>query len=172
MRAFVAVEITECNIHDAIRDVQRELEGRHVGVAGMHFTLQFLGEISESLCSEVKTALGTVRFCPFQISLVGVGAFPSPRSPRVIWVGVDDEGGRELVDLAGRVRGALAPLGLREERPFKPHVTILRRPGRVRLAGFTKRVFGAQEVLSFKLKKSLLTPTGPIYSDLLEVGAQ
>lgn len=175
MRSFVAVEITDDGIIEMIKKIQRELAGgtRFVDPYKMHFTLQFLGEVGEQAIDDVRKALGSVRFKPFSVSLAGVGAFPSRRSPRVVWVGVD-EGATELTELAGEINRALAPLGLRPDKPFKAHVTILRKARGIseKLEELSGARFGVQEVARFKLKKSVLTPDGPIYSDLLEVGSQ
>jgi len=139
----------------------------------IHITLKFLGEIDEETLGKVKATLSALRFEPFEVSLVGVKGNPPP-SPRVIWCEVRDTGGcRRLFQL---VEEALAPLGIpREKRPYTPHATL----ARVKrfdssllpiLKGLAPEEFGSCPVRSIKLKKSTLTPAGPIYEDLLEVG--
>lgn len=175
MRAFVAVEITDAGVIGSLGRVQERLgTGTGVGPQNMHFTLQFLGEIPDSDSGGIRTALRSIRFESFALSVSGVGAFPSARSARVVWAGVDRTGGRRLAELAGAVRGALSPLGFEPDRPFRPHVTILRTDGED-IAEDLKKLrdteFGTQEIRRIKLKKSVLTPAGAVHSDLLEVKA-
>lgn len=79
----------------------------------------------------------------------------------------------KLQDLARRVSEVLGPLGYKPDKPFRPHCTIFRIKRRVNIAKELRemagRSFGVQRVGSFKLKRSLLTPQGPVYSDLAVV---
>ena len=143
-----------------------------VAPGSIHITLKFLGEIDEKTLGRVKEALSALRFDPFEISLAGVKGNPPP-NPRVIWCEVRDNGGcRRLFEL---VEGALAPLGIpREKRPYTPHATLARvkRPDPSLipvLKSLDAEEFGSCPVRSIRLKKSTLTPAGPIYEDLLEV---
>ena len=116
VRAFVAVEIPP-----------PAGESRR-GPAPEHLTLFFLGEIPRERTAPISAALTPVgaAMAPFFATLEGVGAFPSPDHPRVVWVGVT-EGSAELVRLAGRVKEALAGEGDPTRRnSFSPHLTLLR----------------------------------------------
>ena len=106
----------------------------------------------------------------------GTGAFPKPKFPRVVWIGTDDNGRNMLIQLSKKVEKMLEPLGFFSEKPFKPHITVFRI--KKKIGDITKELdnhktidFGIQEVTSIKLKKSELTPDGPIYSDLEEIKA-
>ncbi len=173
MRTFVAVEITSKEVLDSIKKIQSsfKIAAKPVEVHNMHFTLFFLGEISEDMVKKVQAQLKTVEFSPFDISFEGVGAFPKPEFPRVIWVGIDDNGGKQLVELAKRVEEKLSSLGFRADKAFKAHVTIFRIKNKVgditgELAKHSGAKFGTQRVSEIKFKQSVLTPSGPIYSDL------
>jgi 2'-5' RNA ligase len=179
MRAFVAVEISERKIIDAITSAQSQLQvnAKPVEPQNLHFTLQFLGEITEEDRDKISAALDSIEFSKFSLELRGVGAFPNARSPRVIWVGTDRDGGDALVDLAKKVEEALVVLGFSSDKPFKPHMTIFRIKNRAgdtsaELEKFKSTSFGVQEISEIKLKKSELTSKGPIYSDLLVVRAR
>ncbi len=173
MRAFVAVEIQDDNILDAIVKIQSEFKIRATPVnkKNMHFTLLFLGEITEDAVENVKKALGTISFRKIDVNFTHVGAFPNPRSARVIWIGVDETSSKQLVELALQVEKKLAPLGFRSDKPFKPHLTIFRIKNKVDgipeiMEKFKKIDLGKYTVTEFKLKQSILTPSGPVYSDL------
>ena len=176
MRTFVAVEISNNDILNSIKKIQNkiDIEAKPVKLENLHFTLQFLGEITDGISKKVIDALNTIEFSSFKINLKGVGAFPKPKFPRVIWIGVDENGGNMLIQLAKKVEKVLEPLGFFPDKPFKPHITIFRIKKKV--GDISKELddqkmvdFGIQEITSFKLKKSELTSIGPIYSDLKEI---
>ena len=178
MRTFVAVEITNDVILKEIEKIQKSLmiKAKPIDVKNLHFTLEFLGEITESINEDVQKALKSIDFEPFTLSFRGIGAFPKPKFPRVIWIGTDDIGGNKLKELACKVEDALSPLGFKSDKPFKPHVTIFRIKSKIGditkdLERFQNIELGSQQVSQIKFKKSVLTSDGPVYSDLLEVNA-
>ncbi len=178
MRTFVAIEISNNDIINSIKKFQSEINiiASPVDPKNLHFTLQFLGEISEEISQKIIRALHKIEFSSFSVNLKGVGAFPKPKFPRVIWVGTDIDGGNMLVQLSKKVEKVLEPLGFFSDKSFKPHITVFRIKKKV--GDITKELdnqktvdFGIQEVTNIKLKKSQLTPDGPIYSDLEEIRA-
>ena len=179
MRTFVAVEISDDKILDAIVKIQSEfkIKATAVNKKNMHFTLLFLGEITEEVASSVRQALSTVVFKPIEVKFTHVGAFPNPRSPRVIWIGVDETSSKQLVELALQVEKKLGPLGFKSDKPFKAHLTIFRIKNRAddishTIEKFKKIDLGKYTMTELKFKQSILTPNGPIYSDLQVVLAQ
>lgn len=179
MRAFVAVEITSQGVLSSIKKLQSSLriDAKPIEIHNMHFTLLFLGEISEDMVQKVQAQLKTIEFSSFDISFEGIGAFPKPKLPRVVWVGIDDSGAKQLVGLAKTVEERLLPLGFRADKEFKPHATIFRIKNRAgditdELAKYAGIKFGAQKISEIKFKQSVLTPSGPIYSDLGVISAR
>lgn len=178
MRAFVAVEITDGQLLSSIKQIQTEIRiaAKPVETQNMHFTLLFLGEISEDMAGKVSECLKAVEFSPFRMSFEGLGAFPKPKFPRVVWIGITD-GRDELVRLAKSVEEKLAVLGFRADKPFKPHATIFRIKNEAKditdqMSRYAATKFGTQDVSEIKLKKSVLTPEGPVYSDLEVIRAR
>lgn len=179
MRTFVAVEISKESTLSAIAKLQSELKikAKPVSKENMHFTLLFLGEISDDMAPKIMESLNSVSFNPIEMKLIGVGAFPNTRSPRVVWLGVDKDAAKNLVELAAQVEEKLRPLGYRSDKPFNPHLTIFRIKDRVddishELGKFRSAEIGHETISELKFKKSILTPTGPIYSDLQVVKAK
>jgi len=175
MRAFVAIEVNNKDVLNSIHKIQAELniKAKPVELHNMHFTVQFLGEVSEEMIGKISDALNSIEFSSFSISFASIGVFPKPNFPRVIWIGTDD-GVNELEKLAEIIRSKLSHLGFSPDKKFKPHVTIFRVKNKVedlssKLEKFSSCSFGKQLVSEIKLKKSELTSTGPIYTDLLVV---
>jgi len=178
MRTFVAIEISNDNIINSIKKFQSEvnINAKPVEPKNFHFTLQFLGEISEEISQKIIQALRNIEFSSFNVNLKGVGAFPKSKFPRVIWVGTDNDGGNMLIQLSKKVEKALEPLGFFSDKQFKPHITVFRIKKKIgditnELNSLKTIDFGMQEVTNLKLKKSELTPDGPIYSVLEEIKA-
>ena len=179
MRTFVAVEISNETTLDAIAKLQSDLkvEAKPVSRKNMHFTLLFLGEISDDMAPKIMESLSFVLFKPIELDLIGVGAFPNAKWPKVVWLGVDKDASKNLVELAVQVEEKLRPLGFKSDKPFKPHLTIFRIKNKINdisheLDKFKELKIGHETISELKFKKSILTPTGPIYSDLQVVKAR
>lgn len=178
MRTFVAVEISNQDVINKIEKLQSQIKisAKPIDVKNIHFTLQFLGEITESEMEQIQKALKSIEFESFMIQFKGIGAFPKPKFPRVVWIGTDEIGGEKLKKLADQVGNVLSPLGFKKDKPFKPHMTIFRIKKKIGdiskdLEGFEDVSFGSQHITQLKFKKSILNPDGPVYSDLMEVNA-
>jgi len=175
MRTFVAVEISDEQVMEEISKFQSELDidAKRVEPQNLHFTLQFLGEISKEMSEEVCELLKKIEFSNFTINFRGIGVFPESKFPRIIWIGVDEKGGNALIDLAKKVENALTSLGFRSDKPFKPHITVFRIKNKIeditkKLQMYESVEFGSQKITNFKFKQSVLTPNGPVYSNLME----
>lgn len=179
VRTFVAVLIAE-NLKESISRVQERIKKfapdvKWVSPENLHVTLKFLGGVSvdriEQVCSTVEEAAGSVQ--PFELSLSRLGAFPSPRNARVVWVGIED-GRDELISLARRLDDGLARQGFeRESRPFAAHVTVGRTRQGPRPVGLAEGLqeapsedLGRQTVDSVVVMRSDLMPEGPVYTPL------
>lgn len=161
-------------MRDEIAKVQEEIDLPGVRLVKpdlIHVTLKFLGDVPPSKVDRVVKALGGVRQSAFTAKVGGIGAFPG-RSIRVVWIGAEGE----FEGLFRAVEAALSPLGFdRERRKFTSHATIARvgRPSpettsllAARLAPFKEIDLGEFRADKFILKKSTLTPGGPIYEDV------
>lgn len=178
MRVFVAIEITSDKIINSISKFQSEINinAKPVELHNLHFTLQFLGEVSQDVVEKIIVALKSVKFSKFMVDFKGIGVFPKLKFPRIVWIGTDEKGGKLLTELAKNVENVLLPLGFTVDKPFKPHITVFRIKNKIgdiekELNKFKLVDFGTQEITGFKLKQSVLSSKGPVYSDLIEVKA-
>lgn len=182
MRAFIAIELPE-EARDFLRRLQGQLktcgaDAKWVAPSNIHLTLKFLGEIDERKLPEITAAMeaAVAEKHPFSVRLASLGAFPKIDYPRVIWVGID-KGDSEIKEVAKNLEESIARLGLpKEERPFSSHITV----GRLRsqlnkdeLAQALKTIKiepQGPEFLAAKITlfKSVLAPSGPIYTALKE----
>ena len=185
MRLFVALDI-DPEIRKRIAEFREQMrayapDARWVGSETFHITLQFLGE-TEKL-EQIRTALQQVRGEATTLSFGGTGFFPTPRSPRVFWVGIEAE--QALQTLTVSIGDVLQPLGFRREAgPFTPHLTLARagsgRPKPVRgehasaglralaikLEALPPPEFGTMTAREFCVYQSTLSPSGAKYTKL------
>ncbi len=179
MRVFIAVEISNKEILEKIQTFQKnvKIDAKPTRVNQIHFTLQFLGEIDDAECQQVKDLLNEISFPKFEVLLKNVGGFPNLRTPRVIWIGLEKDGAEKLTDLANEIGKKLTTIGFEKDKKFKPHLTVFRVKKRIEnvssiMRDFETMEFGTETISKIKLKKSVLSPKGPEYSDLLEVNAR
>jgi len=176
VRAFVAIDLTP-GIRERLRESQEILKQctarlTLVNPDSIHLTLKFLGEVMTDRIPSVCDALREIREVPFGMKIGGISG-NSPSRPRVIWCTIQDSGAS--TSLAHEVEEALVPLGFgREGRPFTPHATVARvreyDPTLLKpLKELSGREHGTCIVKGFSLKKSTLTPRGPIYEDIMRV---
>jgi RNA 2',3'-cyclic 3'-phosphodiesterase len=182
LRAFIAVEIPLA-LREAVCAATEPLQKsigpavRWVLMENMHLTLKFLGDTSPAnveLLSQMLHAEAEL-FPGFELRLQGLGAFPNPKRPRVLYIGIQAPGTLEAlqrgIDSASRRLGYES-----EERGFSPHLTI----GRVKqnvtaaeqqtirraLEETSIDSLGTARVDSVHLYKSDLKPTGSVYTRL------
>ncbi len=173
MRTFIAIEIHNEKLLNEIAKIQLEfkIKGTAVNKQNMHFTLFFLGEISTETAENVKKVLSLISFKKFELGFTHIGAFPNPKFPRIIWAGVNETASKQIIDLANQIENKLEPLGFKPDKPFKPHLTIFRIKDKAiditqTLEKFKSIDLEKEVITELKLKQSILTPNGPIYSDL------
>jgi 2'-5' RNA ligase len=181
MRLFIAVDLDDAartaiaaeqkRIAAAMRDAKSSL--RWVQPAHMHLTLVFLGEVSEPQAPGVVDAIGQpVAAAPFDMTLQGLGVFPSRGGPRAFWIGIT-EGASDLTNLQLEIARRVAGLGIvLESRPFHPHLTLGRwrqsRPSdrRHALAAARPDVVARVAVAGATLYHSRISSAGPTYTAL------
>jgi RNA 2',3'-cyclic 3'-phosphodiesterase len=193
MRLFIALDI-----EDAVRArITRFVEGvrnfvpdaRWVNPQSLHVTLKFIGEQPDAAVENIKQGLASIVVSNSEIHFRGYGFFPTPKSARVFWIGMDS--GPQLAQLAAMVDAKTAALGIpKEDRPFSPHLTLARAGGgsgsprwrkgdhqnrtfqllQDKLAAIPVPDFGTMTPHEFFLYQSQLSPKGSKYTKLARFG--
>lgn len=185
IRAFIAVELPEA-VKRAIGALQKKLAVEPAGgikwvVPGsVHLTLKFLGWVAPERIDEVKAAVArsVEPFAPFELGVVGVGAFPNLKRLNVVWCGLTGDL-ESLEQLQRVIEEQVSPLGFpTEKRAFSPHLTLARLRDEVapearralaeKLAATKYEPGLAIPVASVSLMQSRLLPDGAVYRRLGE----
>ena len=177
IRAFLAIDLDD-DLKPKINKIIREFKKtdariKYVDLVNLHLTLKFFGEIDTEGLNLLEDAIANVlgEFDSFNIKIKGCGAFPNNNRINVIWVGIDEDS--IIRDMHDKLDKEFVRLGLDKDRKFSTHLTI----GRMKSAKNKNKVkstieefsdveIGDMEVTKVSLKKSTLTPAGPIYEDL------
>ncbi len=179
IRAFLAIDLDD-DLKPKINKIIREFKKidaniKYVDLQNLHFTLKFFGDIDtegiDVLAEKIENVVKD--FDSFDIKIKGCGAFPNKNRIKVIWVGLDED--QILKELHDKLDKQFNSLGFDLDKKFSSHLTI----GRMRSAKGKNKVkstiesfenveIGSMDVKSIVLKKSTLTPAGPIYEDLIE----
>ncbi len=182
LRVFIAVDIEDPLVLSRLERMKDALIAtgvpmKPVETQNIHLTLRFIGEVPRGTVDEIiREVLSGIRASKFTMRLRGLGAFPSPSRPRVVWVGVS-EGADELARIHSAIEEGLRRIGVPPAREkFVPHVTLARIRGSRNIHTLVRLLeeyqdydFGEVRVESIRLKKSTLTRRGPIYETLWEV---
>jgi RNA 2',3'-cyclic 3'-phosphodiesterase len=172
MRLFVAVNPPSqlcCDLDTRLDTVRARLPLAWTAPQAWHLTLMFLGEWPADRLDPLRSALqeAVAGQASFEVAPGGVGAFPSLRRPRVLFLHLD--GGDPLRRLTGAVRTAVDavwPDGPQDHKPLRPHLTLARvkQPlGGPELAQASRLDLGTFEpftVTEARLMSSALRPDG------------
>jgi RNA 2',3'-cyclic 3'-phosphodiesterase len=179
IRTFIALELPP-GLKQVLGDLQQDMRSRTdcvrwVKPEHIHLTLKFLGPTEESLVEPIGMVLSNLAkgAVPFRTQVAGLGAFPSSRNPKVIWVGMPGEQ-RDLLLFQEKLEDALALIGFtKEKRSFAPHLTLGRvREGRGKreleelIGHYESRNLGSFTADTIIFFRSDLQPSGPVYSAL------
>lgn len=166
MRLFVALDFP-LSLREALAPLFREkIPGaKWASPEQLHLTLRFLGECPEATFEALRSGLREIAVPPFTLALQGVGTFPNPERPRVLWAGL--EAGPELYALQNQIEALAQDLGFSPEtKPFSPHLTLarLKFPAPAETARYLMKFRGlrspAFQVEEFHLYSSRLSPNG------------
>ena len=177
VRAFLAIDLDD-DLKPKINKIIKEFKQidtriKYVELTNLHLTLKFFGDIDTNGLKLLKEKIANVvsEAEPFDIKIKSCGAFPNNNHIKVIWVGIEDDS--ILKDLHDKLDVEFNKLGFDLDKKFSTHLTI----GRMKSAKNKSQVkstiekfedveIGEMKVDRISLKKSTLTPSGPIYEDI------
>ncbi len=180
IRSFIAFDIEDESVINNLYTVQNMLSNsgaslRMVKPENIHVTMRFLGNISPVMVEKIHEMIEKIVFSPFDIEIKGLGVFPNLRRISVVWAGIR-RGTEELRNIFYQLEPNLEALGFQpDDKGFSPHLTMARvrlSLNKVELINLVKDLenyeFGLIKAKCLRLKRSVLTPQGPIYSVLKE----
>jgi 2'-5' RNA ligase len=179
MRLFTGIDLPEhvaTNLSGLLERLRPTAHLKWTPIYNLHLTTKFIGEWPEERLAEVIDCLSPLsRRPPVAIGIEGIGWFPNPHNPRILWAGV--KAGPEFAKLAADTDEALSALGVeRETKAFSPHLTLARIKDAVPLAPVRQAIaqlptvdFGAFAATRFHLYVSKAGPSGSIYTQLAEI---
>lgn len=177
VRSFLAIELAE-DLVPKILDVQKEFKKTNANVKyvpseNMHFTLKFFGNVDLDMVEDIINAIRKVivNYTSFELNIKDCGCFPNKKVIKVLWLGLEE--GSPIKELQKDLDKEFKKLGFKKERNFISHLTI----GRVKSPKNKQEIrktieklenieIGQMTVSKICLKKSTLTPQGPIYEDI------
>ena len=185
IRTFLACELSSASltkVDQLLRSLKTDFPRsvKWVNPKNIHLTIKFIGEFDPSHLELIQSSLTKTlqSFKPFQLEIKGMGVFPSPSKPKVIWLGID--AGESLINMVNIVNRESDVFGYApERRPFSAHITL----GRVKsyasrddMLNISKSVkaqqnifVGSQMIDQLHFIKSDLTRSGPIYKTLFTI---
>ncbi len=182
IRVFLSIDIDDDALLSRIAHIQAKLDRKSAKMklverSNIHFTLRFLGDTPLTKVERIREELSAVRFKPFRIRIEGIGAFPNVKRPRVIWAGVT-ENASQMNELKLLIDDFLGNVGYSRDRKYHAHTTIARvravhdRNLMVKnLEDLASEAVGFMPVECFRMTKSTLTSSGPVYETMWEVKA-
>ncbi len=189
MRLFVAIDINNNDIEKFQNYLCKKFgfSARYVKPTkkgNLHITINFIGEKNDLETKDIILDLTKIHFTSFKIVFNHIGIFPNMLSPKIIWLGLDDQSNEKLSDIYFQIDCILkkyinkknnGEIKDSDVQKFVPHLTVFRIRNNYRipdlLSSFSSRVISEDEVNKISLKKSTITSNGPIYSDLFNIHA-
>ncbi|HHY00491.1 MAG TPA: RNA 2',3'-cyclic phosphodiesterase [Methanothermobacter sp.] len=177
MRVFLAVDVDR-RLSYKIQKIQKDLIKtdaplKLVDSENLHFTFKFFGEINPDQIQHITnlTEEKLENYHSFPLHIKGTGVFPHPGYMRVVWLGIEDP--VNFSKLQKDLDQEFNKMGFKKERSYTPHLTIARVKGSHNKELLARKIqklhdieVGQMDVEKIVLKKSELTPVGPIYTDI------
>ncbi|MBQ6510045.1 MAG: RNA 2',3'-cyclic phosphodiesterase [Flexilinea sp.] len=182
-RLFIAVPIREESRNQIMQGICRDVSVRKMpirltAVQNLHLTLQFLGNVEEKRIPVLKQILNRVGppAAPEELVFTGIGAFPGPSVPRIIWIGIKPN--EYLQKVQSLITQDLIRNGFEADRKkFKPHLTLARVKDGADLSpedfAFLENLRSGTEIVNSPIDRvtlfeSRLQPGGPTYIPIYE----
>ena len=177
MRCFISIDLPK-EIQKELSEAQGKIYSEeakllNVKPENIHITLKFLGELDENQVGKVQDVMNKSNFRKFRAKLGSIGVFPDEKFIRVVWVGI--EPGEKVDEIHSILDSSLESEGFQKDREFENHATLARVKTVKDKKEFMEQLKKIKvkplefEINEIHLKESILTPEGPIYSDLMKI---
>lgn len=178
-RTFIGVPvIPDKHLLSILHQAKEEFRNEKISwvpLENLHFTLIFLGNISEEDQKQVHHIIRKItgRIPDFSLKISGLSAFPSVNKPRIIWSGIEYQ--KILMNLQDQLAVALKVLVsfTHNEKRFVPHLTLARIKYPKDPFKLTRQIKQFSENLHQELLvdeiifyESVLNQDGPVYHPL------
>jgi 2'-5' RNA ligase len=183
-RIFVAADIHK---KTEIQKIQKNLMAhlnldykflKLVGPENFHFTLVFFGEVDNSILDKIVVKISEIDFQSFEIRYGIIGAFPNNNRAKVVWIGLDEKTKKTFNQLYRLVISKLTDLDLKLENEIEkeiiPHMTLFRTKVALSLKFQDIQSYSSisDKIDTVSVKKSITTPQGPIYENIISVNGK
>ncbi|MCF7894883.1 MAG: RNA 2',3'-cyclic phosphodiesterase [Candidatus Omnitrophica bacterium] len=178
MRTFIALDLTD-EIKVKIKKVTARLKNlpikaKWAASKNLHITLQFLGDTSQEQLDIIKKIIRDIscQYESFKLYLKDFSFFPNSKKPRVFFINFSSD--KILETLVEALRKKLNQVGFKEDKKFRPHITLARIKDLKNIKELTEKTNQLEVKDSFKITKislfkSTLTKKGPIYQEIFKV---
>ena len=130
-RAFLSLNL-EVPLKIKIAEIQKELQNslsrykiKWENPDKFHLTIRFLGDLDENQLNEIKESLEKSQygFDRLEFHSDGIGFFPNPGRPNVVFVGLKEDGNNsnKLVEEIDKV---ITKSGIKPDKKFVAHITL------------------------------------------------
>ena len=178
MRAFLSLDLENIEVKKEIEKIQYELSKiktkiKLVETSNLHFTLKFFPHIEFEDINKIIRIVDNLHLEEIEIKYNKIGVFPNYNKISVIWIGIDQESTNQISNIYNLINNKLKDSDIQKDQRFVPHLTIARVKNcedkkyiQKVIEKYKNIIFGQEKINKIKLKKSILTSNGPVYSNL------
>ncbi len=178
MRAFLSLDLENIEVKKEIEKIQYELgkikaKIKLVETNKLHFTLKFFPHIEFEDINKIIKIVDNLHLEEIEIKYNKIGVFPNYNKISIIWIGIDQESTNQISNIYNLINNKLKDNNIQKDQRFIPHLTIARVKNcedkkyiQKVIEKYKNIIFGQEKINKIKLKKSILTSNGPIYSNL------
>ena len=178
MRAFISLDLENVGVKKEIEKIHYELGGikakiKLVETSNLHFTLKFFPHIEFEDINKIIRILDNLQLEEIEIKYNDIGVFPNYNKISIIWIGIDQKSVNQILNIYNLINNKLKEIDIHKDQKFLPHLTIARvkkcednKYIQKVIEKYKNIIFGQEKINKIKLKKSILTSNGPIYSNL------
>jgi len=178
MRAFISLDLENIGVKKEIEKIHYELgrikaKIKLVETSNLHFTLKFFPHIEFEDINKIIRIVDNLHLEEIEIKYNKIGVFPNYNKISVIWIGIDQESTNQISNIYNLINNKLKDSDIQKDQRFVPHLTIARVKNcedkkyiQKVIEKYKNIIFGQEKINKIKLKKSILTSNGPVYSNL------